>query len=243
MIAVTIDGQKIETAEGRMILQVAREHGIHIPTLCYHEAMEPFAACRLCMVEVETGRGSQLVASCAYPCTEGLVVHTKSQAVLRSRRITVELLMASAGHVPAIRELASELGVGEPRFVLDPNDCILCGLCVRVCREIVGVEAISVINRGIAKKVSPPFERASGACIRCGTCVLVCPTGAITLKDINGGGDQVHPRPSEFEAVDCRVCGYHPVLPGFTDPVSLTADTRLSPRDLAPGAVAKETVP
>lgn len=88
MIAVTIDGQKIQTAEDRTVLEVAREHGIHIPTLCYHEAMEPFAACRLCVVEVETGRGRQLVASCAYPCADGLVVHTNSDVVLQSRRVT-----------------------------------------------------------------------------------------------------------------------------------------------------------
>lgn len=217
MIAVTIDGQKIETGEGQTILEAAREHGIHIPTLCYHEALEPFGACRVCVVEVEAGRGRQLVASCSFPCTDGLVVYTNSEAVLRSRRVSVELLMATARQVPAIRQLAEELGIREPRFKLPEDRCILCGLCVRACKEIVGVGAISVINRGIQKKVSPPFRIASNACIRCGTCVLICPTGAITLADVAGEAPTIHPWSSEFEAVACRICGHYYREPRFAD--------------------------
>jgi len=224
MIGLTIDDQKVETEPGRTILEVAREHGIHIPTLCYHEAMEPFAACRLCVVEVEAGRGRQLVASCAYPCADGLVVHTNSDVVLRSRRTTVELLMAASAHVPIIRQLADELGIGEPRFTMEKNDCILCGLCVRACEEIVGVGAISVINRGIEKEVSPPFSIASKACIGCGTCVLVCPTGAITLDDITGGAQTVHPWASEYEAVNCHICGHQSLTPRFADHATLLAE-------------------
>ena len=129
--------------------------------------------------------------------------------------------MASAGHNPLIRQLADELGVGEPRFTMERNDCIMCGLCVRACKEIVGVAAISVINRGINKRVSPPFQIASNDCIECGTCVLVCPTGAITLADITGGARTVHPWRSEFEAVDCQICGYHPLEPRFADHAAL----------------------
>jgi len=228
MLHVAIDGQEIEIEAGRTVLEAAREHGIYVPTLCYHEAMEPFGACRLCVVEVEAGRGRQLVASCAYPCADGLIVHTNSDVVLQSRRITVELLMASSAHVPIIRQLAAELGVGEPRFTMERNDCILCGLCVRACQEIVGVGAISVINRGIEKKVSPPFHIASNACIECGTCVLLCPTGAITLADITGGVQTVHPWKSEFEAVDCRVCGHHYLAPQFTDHTTLLAEPALN---------------
>ena len=241
MIRLTIDNREIETEPGRTILEVAREHGIHIPTLCYHEAMEPFGACRVCVVEVDAGRGPQLVASCAYPCADGLIVHTNSEAVLRSRRITVELLMASSAHVPIIRQLADELGLGEPRFTMEKNDCILCGLCVRACQEIVGVGAISVINRGIEKEVGPPFHIASNACIECGTCVLVCPTGAITLDDITGGARTVHPWESEFEAVDCRVCGHHYLAPTFADHTTLlTEEPALSG---AEGVVEGEAVP
>jgi NADH dehydrogenase/NADH:ubiquinone oxidoreductase subunit G len=221
---VTIDGKEFTAQPDRTILQVAREHGIHIPTLCYHEAMEPYGACRLCVVAVETDRGQRLVASCAYPCTDGLIVHTHSDTVLQSRRITIELLMASAAHVPIIRKLAEELGIREPRFVMEKNDCILCGLCVRACREIVEVSAISFINRGIGKEVSPPFHIASNACIGCGTCVLVCPTGALTLADINGGAPALHAWKSEFEAVDCRVWNHHHLASGFVDYRSLLVE-------------------
>jgi NADH dehydrogenase/NADH:ubiquinone oxidoreductase subunit G len=217
MIRVTIDGQEIQTKPDRTVLEVARENGIRIPTLCHHEALEPYAACRLCVVEVDTGRGWRLVASCAYPCTDGLVIRTHSEAIVQSRRLTVELLMASAEHVPLIQQLADELGVGEPRFRMARDNCILCGLCVRACKEIVGIAAISLINRGIEKKVSPPFQIASNSCIGCGTCVLICPTGALTLADITGGKPTVHAWGSAFESTDCHICGYHDLAPKTTD--------------------------
>jgi bidirectional [NiFe] hydrogenase diaphorase subunit len=224
MITLTIDGQRIQVEEGRTVLEAAWELGIPIPTLCYHEALEPFAACRMCVVELANRRGGQLVPACTYPCEEGLVVHTNSERVRSSRRLTIELLMASAAHVPLIRAMAEELGVTVPRFTMEPDDCILCGLCVRACKEIVGVGAISVINRGIEKKVSPPFRIASNVCIECGTCVLVCPTGAITLADITAGLQTVHPWKSEFGVVDCRICGHHSLTPEFADHSALLAE-------------------
>jgi len=115
---LTIDNQEIKVEEGTTILEAARDNGIFIPTLCYHEALEPYAACRLCVVESEGKRGSRLVASCAYPCEEGAVVHTNSEMVRSSRRVTVELLMASGEHLSLVRALATQLDVAEPRFRL-----------------------------------------------------------------------------------------------------------------------------
>ena len=212
MINITIDGRKLQVPEGWTILEAARENGVQIPTLCYHEALEPYGACRLCVVELERGSKSQLVASCVYPCEEGAVVHTDSEMVRRSRRTTVELLMASAAHIPLIQELAAQVGVTESRVRLKPDDCILCGLCVRACKEIVGVSAISLVNRGIDKKVKPPFEIASRDCIGCSTCVFICPTGAIKLEDI-GEPRLVHHWASDFEVVQCRICGDHYLSP------------------------------
>ncbi len=220
MVELTIDDREVQIGAGQTILEACREHGIPIPTLCYHEALEPYAACRLCVVELEANGRSRLVASCVHPCEDGAVVWTNSEMVQRSRRITVELLMATAAHVPAIRALAQELGVRAPRYVQEPDDCILCGLCVRACQEIVGVSAISLINRGIARRVSPPFEIASGVCIECATCVQVCPTGAITLADITGKTRQAHDWATPYDTEPCRVCGERYAVPGFEFRVS-----------------------
>jgi bidirectional [NiFe] hydrogenase diaphorase subunit len=191
MIHLTIDGKPVEVKEGRTLLEACREHGFKIPTLCYHPALEPYGGCRLCMVEVaHPPRPPRLAAACVYPCEEGAVVATSSPAVLNSRKLTVELLMAGAYQTPEIQSLAEELGVTEVRFKLpEPEACILCGLCVRACKEIVGVSAISVIQRGMAKKVSTPFQIASSRCISCGTCVLICPTGAFKLSRVTGFHD------------------------------------------------------
>jgi bidirectional [NiFe] hydrogenase diaphorase subunit len=215
MITLTIDGQKVQALEGSSILEAAREHGIEIPTLCYHEALEPYGSCRLCVVELETPRGPRLVASCVYPAEEGAVVKTSSEMVLRSRRMTVELLLAAAPRAKVIQELAAEMGVSEPRVSLSDNNCILCGLCVRACREIVGANAISLVHRGFTKEVSPPFEIGSNACIGCTTCVFICPTGAIKLEDVLANRS-VHRWASEYDATPCKICGDHYLEPELT---------------------------
>ncbi|TLN28070.1 4Fe-4S dicluster domain-containing protein [bacterium] len=188
MITLTIDDQLIQVPEGRTLLDACREHGIAIPTLCYHPALEPYGGCRLCMVELEIpGRPPRLVAACVYPCEQGLVVHTHSALAQKSRRMSAELLLAGAGNVPEIQALAAELGVEMVRFRLaEEQACVLCGLCVRACKEIVGVAAISLIERGMARKVSAPFQLASSRCIGCGTCVLICPTGAFRFEEVAG---------------------------------------------------------
>jgi formate hydrogenlyase subunit 6/NADH:ubiquinone oxidoreductase subunit I len=153
------------------------------------------------------------------------VVQTDTETVRRSRRLTAELLLAGARHVPEIAALGAELCVPEVRFTLsEENLCVLCGLCVRACREIVGESAISLIQRGIGKKVSPPFQIASAACIGCGACVLICPTGALKLSDV-AGFRSVHRSDSAFERHYCQVCGDADLAPHFVeDVVSLLKD-------------------
>ena len=221
MIHLTIDDKPVEAAEGRSLLEACRENGIYIPTLCYHPALEPYGACRLCIVELtQPGRKPRLVASCVYPCEEGAVVNTKSEQVLRSRRITAELILAGSYETPEVLALGEELGVTEIRFKLpEENACVLCGLCVRACKEIVGVSAISVIQRGIAKKVATPFQVKSSRCIGCGTCVLVCPTGAFKFDSVTGF-QYVSPSQSSYRLGYYRLGGELDLHPTFEQDIT-----------------------
>ena len=207
MIQLTINGTDFAVAEGRTILEVCRENGIDVPTLCYHPALKPYGACRLCVVEVlEDKRSSRLVASCTYPCQEGLRVMTDSPMVTKNRRLTAELLLAGAYRTPEIVALATELGVKEPRYRLPEADsCVLCGLCVRACDEIVGISAISMINRGISKQVSTPFSGASASCIACGTCIQLCPTGRLSISDVSGPQFPTHSF-TDYQPFHCQLC-------------------------------------
>jgi len=198
MIHLTINERSIEIPEGRTLLEACREYGIYVPTLCYHPALKPYGGCRLCMVETsQVGRKPRLVASCVYPCEEGAVVKTNSETAVRSRRMTAELLLGSAYRSQEIQALAEELGVKEARFKMpEDNTCVLCGLCVRACNEIAGISAISLVQRGISKKVTTPFQLASSRCIGCGTCVLICPTEAFKLNEVMGVPRESQPEPA-----------------------------------------------
>ncbi len=210
MIKLTIDHRAVQVRDGETILSAARANGISIPTLCYHEALKPYAACRLCIVELASARG-KLVAACAQPCEEGMIVLTNSPRVQAARRVTAELLMSSGAHLPLVRAVASAMGVQDVRFSLPQDDCILCGLCVRACDELVGAHAISLAQRGLRKEYAPPFNITSAACIGCATCVLICPTGAIKLSDITPLPHSVH------DARTCRVCGEQSLPQVFAD--------------------------
>jgi NADH dehydrogenase/NADH:ubiquinone oxidoreductase subunit G len=209
MLTLRLDDKQIHVQPGRTLLEAAREHGIWIPTLCYHEAMEPYGGCRLCVIEMETPGGPRLVAACSHPCQEGAVVRTNTPMVEQARRVAAELLLARAGEVPFIRELAASLGVRATPYRLPADDCVLCARCVRACREIVGVGALSMAKRGSHREVTPPFHISSADCIECATCVLVCPTGAISLEDIIDRGRSLHDWPSPYARRACRLCDYH----------------------------------
>ncbi len=214
---LTIDDRPIQVRSGCTLLQAAREHDIRIPTLCFHEALMPYGACRLCLVELASERGSRLVASCSYPCEENLQVRTNTDLVIRARRTVIELLMVSGGHLPLVRALADEIGLETPYVELEKDDCILCGLCVRACRDIVGVGAISLTHRGMERTVSTPFQISSADCIECATCALVCPTGVIRIEDVTRPIRTSHVWKSIYERRACRLCEYDPPGPPFPE--------------------------
>jgi bidirectional [NiFe] hydrogenase diaphorase subunit len=205
-VSLTIDGIAVTAAPGRSLLLAAREAFIDIPTLCHHDDVKPEGQCRLCMVEIgETGR-TRLVNSCTYPVEHGLQVQTRSEKVLASRRMVLELLLARTPKAKIIQDLAAQYGVYGSRFKTDnPEElCILCGLCVRTCREVVGVSAISMANRTPGKTVATPFLEESSACIGCGSCVFICPTGVIEYAEADGIRTVWGRR---FELQACKVCG------------------------------------
>ncbi len=214
MITLTIDGQEVQVSEGSTVLEAAQILGIRIPTLCYHPGLSPYGACGVCLVEVGEGDGATLRTSCLYPAQEGLVVQTETERVIRTRKIMMELLLARCPQAKAIRELARELGVRKTRIPQTTEECILCGLCVRACREIAGIGAISFVHRGNEREVGPPFEAGSSVCIGCGTCAYVCPTGAVRLREIVDTAS-VHTWVSESEKVKCRICGDYHLEPKF----------------------------
>jgi len=210
MVTLTINGREIQAEEGRVILEVARDNNIFIPALCYHEEVASYGACRLCMVEITRRGRSRLVASCLYPVEEGLVVKTDSQKVTQVRNTVMELLLARCPDSPKLKDLASKIGVEKTRFTPEEGNhkCILCALCARVCEEVVGVSAISLVNRGVNKQMATPFYEFSEVCIACGSCAEVCPTGAIGIEDVKGTRIITMPHVTmEFKLKKCPICG------------------------------------
>jgi NADH-quinone oxidoreductase subunit G len=203
---VTIDGQKIEIQGEKNILSLVRKAGIELPTFCYFSELSVYGACRMCVVEIE-GRG--VVASCSTPPEDGMIIRTSTERTLRVRRTVLELLLANhdrdcttcekSGNCK-LQELSFRFGIRNVRFgekedivpiddsspsiIRDPNKCILCGDCVRVCSEIQGIGAIDLAARGPETVVTPAFGKnlADVECVNCGQCVAVCPTGAMTAK-------------------------------------------------------------
>jgi bidirectional [NiFe] hydrogenase diaphorase subunit len=207
---VRVNGKMISAREGETILDAATDAGIHIPRLCHLEGVSEAAACRLCLVELESERGSRLVAACATPVEEGMKVNTHNDKLNEYRRMIIELLFAEGNHVCAVcvvngncelQDLAIEVGMdhsrfeyrfpvrqvdlSHPMFGKDQNRCIFCTRCVRVCDEIEGAHVWDVAGRGYNLNIISGLNQAWGtvdACTKCGKCVESCPTGSLFFK-------------------------------------------------------------
>lgn len=197
-VSLIIDDILVKADQGTTILEAARTAGIDIPTLCSHEKLAPYGACRLCTVEIKRGQQSQLVASCVYPVEEGLVVKTESAPVTKGRKMLLELLWARAPGIQALRKYGIKYGITavkagtdhgvipgisstKTKFEIEPTFCLLCGLCVRYCNEVKGKDAIGFVGRGTEREVVFFPELAANGCSQCEDCYPLCPTGTLPL--------------------------------------------------------------
>jgi len=209
-IDIVINGKKLEVEKRKTILEIAKETGIFIPTLCHHPSIEPYGACRLCTVEIDRNGRKRFVTSCNYPVEDEIEIRTDSEDVLKIRRMILQFLIAKVGYTGKVKEFAEMYKV-EPVFGIGNDDCILCGLCVNVCKEVIGVNAIGFSSRGINRKVSSPFEKEPFDCIGCGACSFVCPTGAIKIID-KGNFREITKINAKLELEKCKICG-KPFIP------------------------------
>jgi formate dehydrogenase major subunit len=229
-ITLTINGPQLSGNDGDTILDICKANGIDIPTLCHFPGLSNVGACRLCVVEVEKER--KPVPACTYPARDGLVVQTRTEKLEKYRRLILELLFTERNHPCAycvasgnceLQALAYKYQMDNVRYsysypelkvdavskylVIDHNRCVLCGRCIRICDEIVGVHTLDFGNRGWKNLVCADLNKSLGesSCISCGACLQVCPTGAIASKF---GVYQVKPH-EDYTTVRsiCPICG------------------------------------
>ncbi len=207
-VKIIVDGKEIVTEEGRFLNAVLEENNIWVPKLCFHEALQPYGVCRICVVEWDRGDWSKIVTSCNFPVKDGQSFKTNSERVQRLRRGVMELILARSSNVPEIVELAKRIGVDVDNlpYPKEDNGCILCGHCIKACEEVVGVSAIGFYERGPKREICSPFMEEANRCIGCGSCVYICPTNYIKMED----KDHVRKIPQwkvEFEMARCKKCG------------------------------------
>jgi len=218
MVNLSINGLAVPVERGTTLLEAARSLGFPIPTLCSKEGLSPYGACRLCLVEIGEGPSARLVSSCTYPAQEGLKVRTASSRVLRARRMILELLLASCPQSRTIQDLAAAHGIRRQRFRQEYEDCILCGLCVRMCEEQMMAKAIGFRHRGEKRTIGTPFDIKSEECRLCGGCIYVCPACELRCtyhepeKAVCGGCANLTPPCVEEAGFDDMMCSMDPCV-------------------------------
>ena len=175
MIELSIDGVKTKVEEGTTVLEAATQIGITIPTLCYHPGLSTYGACRVCLVEVDKGNRSSLEASCTLPAEQGQVIFTNTERVTKARKMIVELLISSCPNSKTLQDMAANIGINRIRFKIKDRGCILCGLCVRYCKEQMRSGGIGFVGRGTARRVATAFGVTPEECRNCGGCEWICP--------------------------------------------------------------------
>ena len=202
-IVLQIDGKEVVASEGMTILEAAKSVGIAIPTLCHHEKLAPYGACRICTVEAESRGRMNMVAACTYPAEQDLLVTTRSEKVDKIRKVLLEQMLSHAPDSVELTELAKVYGADKDRFSKEPSFCILCGLCVRYCAEVKKKHAIGYIDRGPRREISFIPEVAGKECWDCKECFTLCPTSALQAAYVLTEALASTPTPDE----GCGGCG------------------------------------
>jgi len=216
MITLKVNNLDVTVEEGTTILEAAKFFGFPIPTLCFMEGLSPYGACRLCIVEIGEGKNTKVVSSCTYPVQEGLVVRTASARIVKARKMIIELLLATCPQSKIIQDIAAANEVRQQRFRQEHEDCILCGLCVRMCDEQMVAKAIGFQGRGENRRLGTPFDVKSEVCRLCGGCIYVCPACSLRCtynepdKAICGGCANLAPPCVEKDKFDDMMCYMDP---------------------------------
>lgn len=220
MPKVKIDGKTVSIRKEATILDAVRRAGAWVPALCHNPTLPALGTCRICMVEMweegwnleEPGR---LVTACNYPVRGDITVSVAGDRPVRMRRGVMELLLARSPESPELHQMAARMGfrgTPYPKVTESQRNCILCGLCVSVCDEVIGASAIGFAGRGVERVVATPFRLASETCIACGACAAVCPVGTIIVRIHEETAEaEISPFKNRVKLLVCERCGRHSV--------------------------------
>ena len=218
-VKITVDGKEITAQKRANLLKTLLDNGFEIPNLCYHETLKPYGVCRVCVVKITRNGKTKIATSCNYLVADGLQVMTASEDVLQARNEALQTLLARAPASEPLKEYAAMWGVSQTSMPIeDPSEkCIMCGLCVRVCKEVVGANAICFEGKGRLRRPTTPTGGEADKCILCGACAYICPTGCITFEEIEARAERrrkIDNWHRELALIACKKCG-HPYMPSY----------------------------